>query len=86
MSNINPCTLESKFIYYTECQLATLEALKLKKRTPKCDLQRQQNICDGMMEIVRELTTEVQNIDSCSALWRTPRVRELLNKDRKTKV
>lgn len=30
---------EQALAYYTECQLATLEGLRIKKRTPLCELQ-----------------------------------------------
>lgn len=78
MSNINPYTLEGKFIYYTECQLATLEALKLVKRTSKFELRRQQSIADGMMDIVREIAKDVPDVKLNSAFQRSPRVLELL--------
>lgn len=41
---------EQALAYYTECQLATLEGLRIKKRTPLCELQRHQKIADGMVE------------------------------------
>ena len=40
---------EQALAYYTECNLATLERLQSKSRTPKCDIERQQSICDGMV-------------------------------------
>lgn len=42
--------IEKKFIYYTECQLATLESLKGRKATSQSDLRRQQKIADDMVE------------------------------------
>jgi hypothetical protein len=65
-------TLEGRFLYYTECQLATLEGLKMKKKkTSKSELRRQQSIADGMLIVVKGFCSEV-DIHSC------PRVKELL--------
>ena len=41
--------LERKFIYYTECQLATLESLRARKSTSQSELKRQTAIADGMV-------------------------------------
>lgn len=47
--------IEKKFLYYTECQLATLEGLRGIKRTPKCELKRQESIANGMVEVSRSI-------------------------------
>jgi len=39
----------SSFVYYTECQLATLADLCIKSRTPKHQKLRQQTIAAGML-------------------------------------
>lgn len=75
--------LESKFLYYTEVQLATLERL-LNKRSAKFDINRQQHICNGMMETVHEIA---QGIDLESyGICKLPRVRELLTSSRNIQV
>lgn len=46
--------LKQAFAYYTECQLATLEDLKARKRFPKCEIERHQSIADGMVRVCQE--------------------------------
>lgn len=41
--------LEKRFIYFTECQLATLERLRMRKSTSQSDLRRHSEIADGMV-------------------------------------
>jgi len=41
--------------WLTECQLATLEELRGKKRAPKGELKRQQEICDRAVQQCAEL-------------------------------
>ena len=41
--------IESKFVYYTECNLATLEHLQMKKSSSKSEIKRQTDICNGML-------------------------------------
>jgi hypothetical protein len=67
----NMQTLEGRFIYFAECQLATLEMLEMRKGTSKSDLRRQKSICDEMLEIVATIAWTV-DIHGC------PRVMEFL--------
>lgn len=47
-------TIEEAFVYYTDCQMATLSYLTMVKRTSKSELKRQQDIVNGMLDqIVR---------------------------------
>ena len=62
--------LEKKFIFYTECQLATLESLP--KRTSKSERKRHQGIADGMMEVVSGIDLNGYRVDFA------PRVSTLL--------
>lgn len=41
--------------WLTECQLATLESLGMKKSTPKGDLERQKRICDDAVRQCADL-------------------------------
>ena len=45
--------LAQQFAYFTECNLATLEELKSLKSTPKCRIERQQDICNEMVTICK---------------------------------
>jgi hypothetical protein len=46
--------LIDSFAHFTECQMATLEYLKDRKRTPKCEISRQQSITDKMVAVLRK--------------------------------
>jgi hypothetical protein len=46
--------VEQALVYYTECNLATLERLQALTRTSKWERQRQKNICDGMVQCCRD--------------------------------
>jgi hypothetical protein len=46
--NFKP-NLANEFAYATECNLATLSGLLLKKRSPKNEIERQTNICLRML-------------------------------------
>ncbi|WP_137917168.1 hypothetical protein [Hydrogenophaga sp. 2FB] len=41
--------------WLTECQLATLESLQMRKSTPKSELRRQQSICDDAVSQCQDL-------------------------------
>jgi hypothetical protein len=45
--------LDEEFAFYTECQLATLEGLKMRKSSGKHEVMRQQDIADQMVEVCR---------------------------------
>ncbi|WP_139222951.1 hypothetical protein [Paracidovorax wautersii] len=47
--------LATALAWLTECQLATLEGMKLVKRTPKSELARQQQICDRAVAQCKDL-------------------------------
>ena len=47
-------TMEDALAYFTECNLATLEHLRLLKRTSKSERQRQANICKSMVAACRD--------------------------------
>lgn len=49
---MNFANTEEAFVYFTEANLATLETLCERKRTSMSDLDRQTNICLGMMKQV----------------------------------
>ncbi len=51
--NINPMSIEGRFAYFAECNLATLEMLKAKKSSAQSEISRQQSICDGMVDVLR---------------------------------
>ena len=71
-------TLE-KFAYYTECQLATLDGLKMRKSTSKCELKRQQDICDGMVQVVKSGLCDINNVDINNVdITKLPRLKKLL--------
>jgi hypothetical protein len=61
--------LSSKFAYFTECNLATLEGMRLRKSTSRYDLSRQQNICNDMVSVCKELNADCKHL---------PRLKELL--------
>jgi hypothetical protein len=46
--------LQSEFAYATECELATLEGLNGKTRTPACELRRHEAICERMVGVCRK--------------------------------
>ncbi len=46
-------TAEQALAYYTECQLATVETLRSRKRVSQSELSRHQKIADGMVEHCR---------------------------------
>lgn len=46
--------LQSEFAYATECELATLEELESKTRTPACSLRRHKGICERMVGVCRK--------------------------------
>jgi hypothetical protein len=64
-------TLEEHFAYFTECQLATVEGLKMKKRSSKSEIRRHENIANKMTDVCRQLNL------SCS-LNKNPRLKERL--------
>ena len=43
-------TTDEAFAYYTECALATVEALSMKRSTPKWEIDRAQVIAKGMVD------------------------------------
>lgn len=47
--------LEKKFLYYTECQLATLEYFKGRKSMSKSEINRHEKIAQGMSEICESI-------------------------------
>lgn len=61
--------------WLTECQLATLEGMKLVKRTSKSELARQQQICDKAVAQCKDLGVSPVGLrgDTCI------RLAELLN-------
>jgi hypothetical protein len=75
----NMQTLEGRFIYYTETQLATLEMMKSRKRTSKADLNRQGRICDGMMDVVNTFAVRVDIVGCPRVLERVRQWAESLN-------
>jgi hypothetical protein len=50
------------FAYFTECNLATLERLHTLARSSKSERQRQQNICDGMVDACRSFNVEPNRV------------------------
>jgi hypothetical protein len=44
-------TLADDYAYATECQLATLEGLRLRKNTGRGELKRQHSICESMLSV-----------------------------------
>ncbi len=46
----SPYNLLDSFLYYTECQLATVEQLEGRKSASKANLRRQRDIASGMVE------------------------------------
>lgn len=71
--------LEKKFVYFTECQLATLEDLRERKKFPKYELERHESIADKMLEVCRILKLKTEYSYGREAA----RVKEILNKDKK---
>lgn len=56
MTDIAPeefTSLHDAFAYFVECQLATVEGLKIKKSTPQYELRRHESIARSMVECVR---------------------------------
>lgn len=47
-------TISDAFAYYTDCQLATVEWLALKKSTPKGEYKRHIDIAQGMCDLIRK--------------------------------
>jgi hypothetical protein len=69
--------IERKFIYYTECQLATLEQLTCRKSSSQSDIRRQKSIADGMLRCL----IAIDNLDTDEMrgeLMAVPRVKEWL--------
>jgi len=46
-------TLEKEFVYATECQLATLEDLRVRKGFPKYELERHESIARQMLAVCK---------------------------------
>lgn len=46
--------VEQALVYYTECNLATLEQLQTLTRASKQERERQKSICDGMVQCCRD--------------------------------
>jgi len=70
-------TLPNEFAYATECNLATLSSLLLKKSSPKSEVKRQTNICCRMLGCCR---AEQGNIEwGNTSVKNFGRVEEILN-------
>lgn len=59
MSNFKP-TLANEFAYSTECGLATLEGLLVKKSSPKHEVRRQANIVLRQLRVCREHQSDIE--------------------------
>lgn len=51
-------SLEAAFAYHTECNLATLARVRNLSRSSKWEIQRQQNICDSMVQCCRDFAID----------------------------
>jgi hypothetical protein len=74
-------TIECAFAYYTECALATVEGLEMRKRTPKHELARARSIADGMVAQCRITIPQLHAAGRCYALARKPRLARLMDAD-----
>ena len=70
----NPSHLRDSFLYYTECQLATVEGLEGRKSTTKLELKRHRLIANGMVEVCRQMLVSVNDLNRIG----TPRLKDLL--------
>lgn len=52
--------LEDEYAYATECNLATLSGLMGRKRSPKCEIDRQTSICAHMLTVCRRLYLTIE--------------------------
>jgi hypothetical protein len=52
-------SLEQRFAYFTECQLATVEDLEYRARFPKGELQRHREIAEKMVATCREFDVKI---------------------------
>ena len=70
--------IERQFLYYTECQFATLETLQMRKSSSQSDIRRQADICNGMLQqclsIMKDRPTELYELATM------PRLRAALAK------
>ena len=55
-------SLEEAFLYFADCQAATLENLACKKRSPKSELLRQHDICIKMLETAGRFKLDAKEI------------------------
>lgn len=62
MSAPNPDLLRDSFVYYTECQLATLESLAALTSPSKSELTRQSLIAEGMVLVCRRMFINANEI------------------------
>ncbi len=53
-------TLVNEYAHATECGLATLEGLLMKKSSPKSEIRRQTSICLRELQVCREHREEIQ--------------------------
>ena len=69
--------LPNEFAYATECSLATLSQLRLRKSTSKSDIRRQTNICVRMLSVCQRHCKEIAWGD----MWRCSfsRVKKILD-------
>lgn len=49
-----PSTIHNEFAYATDCNLATLSSLRMRKSSAKSDISRQTNICLRMLAVCQE--------------------------------
>lgn len=51
--------IEDALAHFTECQLATVEDLRDRKKFPKGELQRHQSIADDMVNACKNFKVEI---------------------------
>ena len=56
-------TIEDSFLYFLDCQLATVEGLEQKKRPPKGELARHRRMAEKMIEKAREHGLNPESLD-----------------------
>jgi len=51
--------LEDEYAYATDCQLATLSWLTMRRSSPLSEITRQRNICFHMLKVCQEYASEI---------------------------
>lgn len=77
--NRGPKDIYNQYAYATECNLATLSSLLMKKSSPKSEVQRQRNICTEMLAVCLEHKAHITFHDGSWNGHHHGRVEEILN-------